>query len=88
LQSSTDGGRLTLPKNIWHNTRFALLIDWNTNTHSQRQYVKRPEYCFDWVPEETRFDTTNLVFYEDGKMVRTSAQVIRTATMSPAHQNQ
>jgi hypothetical protein len=87
--SDQEGGLLIPPKRIWHNARFALLLDWNPNTYDQRQYVRRNAYCFDWVAEETRFDATNLVPDKNvGKLTDKNAQVIRKATISPAHHHQ
>jgi len=60
------GGLIEPPKNAWRNARFVLLIDWDTNANERRRQVRRPSYCFDWVPEETRFDATNLICYREG----------------------
>jgi hypothetical protein len=87
------GKSIAPPTNIWREARFALLIDWNPSAKERRQKVRRPEYCFDWVPEEARFDATNLVRYSKGGMLSDSARVdsetvIREELTSPAYQKQ
>ncbi len=75
--ASQSGGVIAPPKNIWSGARFVLLIDWNANVGDQHRDVRRPEYLFDWVPEEGRYDGTMLVRYRDGGMTVNGATVER-----------
>ena len=79
------GGHLAPPKNIWNNARFAMLIDWNPSANERRRQVRRPRYCFDWVPEHSRFDDTSLVRYREGGMTADGASVVvhRQESASP-----
>jgi hypothetical protein len=85
--SQRIGKTLAPPRNIWRDARFALLIDWNPSAKDRRQKVRRPEYCFDWVPEEARFDPTNLLRY-NGEGSFLGEVVIRHEMTSPAYQKQ
>lgn len=76
-------GHLAPPKKVWIDARFALLIDWNPTAAERRRNVRRPEYCFDWVPEKARFDATSLVRYREGGMTFDGANVNRTEAKSP-----
>ena len=77
------GGHLAPPKDTWRNARFALLIDWNPSANERRRQVRRPHYCFDWVPEHSRFDDTTLVRYRAGGMTTDGATVNRQESASP-----
>lgn len=81
------GGNLVPPKKIWHNARFVLLLDWNPNMPDHIQNVRRPEYCFDWIAEEPRFDASMLVSHPtmDAMATITGGQLLRKATISPAY---
>jgi len=86
------GKALSPPRNVWVGARFALLIDWNPSARDRRHNVRRPTYCFDWVPEEARFDPTNLVRYGEGGMTFDSARiegeaVTRHEMTTPAYRN-
>ena len=81
------GGMIAPPRNVWRDARFALLIDWNPSARDRRHRVRRPNYCFDWVAEEDRFDATNVICYREGQMAVDSATVIRKeATPLEHHQ--
>jgi hypothetical protein len=76
------------PLNVWHNARFALLIDWSLSAHNSYHQVRRPDYCFDWVTEANRFDTTNLICFREGQMVGDSAEIVsREERTSLEHQH-
>ncbi len=70
------GGSLALPTNVWLDARFALLIDWNPSANERRRLVRRPEYCFDWVPKQAKYDATTLIRYREGTMTVNSATVV------------
>lgn len=76
------GGLLAPPKNSWINARFALLIDWDLSANERRRQVRRPEYHFDWVPRQERFDATTLVRFREGGMTYDGASVDRTESKS------
>jgi hypothetical protein len=76
-------GHLAPPKNVWIDARFALLIDWNPTAAERRRIAHRPEYWFDWVPEQARFDATSLVRYREGGMTFDEVRVDRTEARSP-----
>ncbi len=71
------GGRLSPPKKFKAGTRFALLIDWNPNANERRRQVRKPDYCFNWVPETVRYDETTVVRFNEGGMTVDSATVTR-----------
>jgi len=71
------GGRLAPPKKFKAGTRFALLIDWNPNANERRRQVRKPDYCFNWVPETVRYDGTTVVRFREGGMTIDSATVKR-----------
>lgn len=71
------GGRLSPPKKFKAGTRFALLIDWNQNANERRRQVRKPDYCFNWVPETVRYDETTVVRFREGGMTVDSATVTR-----------
>lgn len=76
------------PRKIWHDARFRLLIDWSPSVRDAIHQVRRPEYCFDWVIEENRFDATNLHAFRDGQMTGDSEDeeiVIRQERTSLEH---
>jgi hypothetical protein len=73
------GGYLAPPPQAWRdgNYRFDLLIDWNRSaTHEQRRRAVRPTYLFDWVPEQSSFDVSNLVRYRSGGMTMDGATLV------------
>jgi hypothetical protein len=76
-------GFLAPPRNVWIGARFALLIDWNASANQRRRQAHRPEYCFDWVPEQSRFDETSLIRYREGRMTFEAATVNRAEFKSP-----
>lgn len=78
------GGELAPLQRIWENARFALLIDWNPSANARRRQVRRPAYCFDWVPDQDRFDATCLIRYREGGMTYNGVVVVeRTESASP-----
>jgi len=78
------GGSLALPRNVWLEARFTLLIDWNTSANERRRQVRRPEYCFDWVPKQAKYDATTLIRYREGNMTVNGAAVVeRRESRSP-----
>lgn len=82
-----EGGQIEPPKDALRDARFALLIDWNQSANDRRRRVRRPDYYFDWVPEISRFDATNLVRYREGGMAVDSAVVVnRAEAISPSRQ--
>ena len=86
LQSNAQrfGGMLAPPNKVWENARFAMLIDWNPSANERRRQVRRPEYCFDWVPEQSRFDASTLIRFREGGMAFNGATVVvRTESQSP-----
>lgn len=84
--AAPKGTELQIPPEIWRNTRFSLLVDWDENAIDKHFHVRRPNYCFDWIPEEMRFDAVNLVQWQDAGIVLGGAEVNRAETVSPAHQ--
>jgi len=82
-ESQRFNGFLAPPHNVWVGARFALLIDWNPTANSNRHRIRRPEYCFDWVPEHNRFDETSLIRYREGGMAFAGATVNRAEFKSP-----
>lgn len=62
------GGHLAPPKQSWAKARFALLIDWDRSATDRRREARRPEYCFDWVAEEDRYDDTTVIRYREGNL--------------------
>jgi hypothetical protein len=70
-------GYLAPPASSWIGAKFALLIDWNPTTNQRRRSARRPEYWFDWMPRQERFDTTSLVRYREGGMAFDGATVVR-----------
>jgi len=76
-QARRQGGYLAPPKQSWVGARFALLIDWNRSASERRLQAHRPEYCFDWVTRETRYDATTLIRYREGGLTSDGAQVVR-----------
>lgn len=59
------------------NYRFDLLIDWNDKVDKRlRRSAMRPLYLFDWVPETSRFDGSNLVRYRSGGMTMDGATIV------------
>ena len=89
LQPSSNaqrfGGNIAPPKHVWRDARFTLLIDWNPSASDRRRQVRRPDYCFDWVPEEARFDATSLVRYREGGMSVDGATVTRDEAAAAEH---
>ncbi|HTK12125.1 MAG TPA: hypothetical protein VL485_33445 [Ktedonobacteraceae bacterium] len=77
LKAQRFGGSIEPPDRVWVGARFALLIDWNKSADRRRLQVRRPEYLFDWVPEQTRFDATSLVRYREGGLTSNGAEVVR-----------
>ncbi len=77
------GGKLAPPRKIADGARFVLLIDWNMTANERRRQARRPEYCFDWVPESSRFDATTLIRYREGGMTVDSATVSRWERVAP-----
>jgi hypothetical protein len=85
------GGYLAPPPAAWRGTRyrFALLIDWEPSANEKRRKAMRPEYCFDWVPEQASFDARTLVRYRSGGMTMDGARVVtRDELASPDYQGQ
>ncbi len=80
------GGLLAPPKNVWRDSLFALLIDWSPTARSRRHRVQRPEYCFDWVTQEKRFDATNVLQFREGGLAVDSATVKRFESLPPEFQ--
>lgn len=74
--STRFGGLVAPPPKVWHDSRFALLIDWSPSSKERRRMVCRPEYCFDWLPHEDRFDATNEVCYRKGSLAVDSAKLV------------
>lgn len=71
------GGLIAPPREVLKNSRFALLIDWNSTARVRRQRLRRPEYNFDWVQESSRFDATTVLRYRDGGLTVDGAKVER-----------
>jgi hypothetical protein len=76
------------PLKVWHNARFALLVDWHPSARKNRHQVCRPDYCFDWVTEENRFDATNLICFREGQLVGDSAQIVSREELAPLEHHQ
>jgi hypothetical protein len=68
------GGLTPPPPEVWQDARFALLIDWNSTT---KERVCRPEYLFDWIPDEAHFDSTNLIHYRNEHLAVDGASVLQ-----------
>ena len=80
------GGRITPPERVWVGARFALLIDWDLSANERRRQVRRPLYCFDWVPERTHFDARSLIRYRDGGLTYDGVTLVaRTEARSPGY---
>lgn len=80
------GGRIAPPERVWVGARFALLIDWDLSANERRRQVRRPLYCFDWVPERTRFDARSLIRYRDGGLTYDGVTLVaRTEARSPGY---
>ena len=86
MPPAPKGTELQIPPEIWRNTRFSLLIDWDERAIDKHFHVRRPNYCFDWIPEEMRFDAANLIQWQHANITAGNAEVNRTETVSPAHQ--
>lgn len=66
--------------------KFVLLIDWNPTMNARRRSASPPEYWFNWIPRQERFDQTTLVRYREGGMVFDGANVVgRTEYTSPGY---
>ena len=70
------------PKGIWRDARFSLLIDWSPSAKDRRYRIRRPDYCFDWVIEENRFDATNVICFREGQMVAGSAELVSRSELT------
>lgn len=73
------GGYLAPPLEALRDSkfRFDLLIDWNEKVNKVlRRAAVRPLYLFDWVPETSRFDGSNLVRYRSGGMTMDGATIV------------
>ncbi len=80
------GGRIAPPERVWVRARFALLIDWDLSANERRRQVRRPLYCFDWVPETAHFDARSLIRYRDGGLTYNGATLVaRTEARSPGY---
>ena len=78
------GGHLAPPKEAANGARCDLLIDWNTTASVQRRLVCRPDYYFDWKPEQHCFDATMLVNYRIGSLEYNGTTLVRrTEQRSP-----
>ena len=82
------GGLLAPPKDVWRDSLFALLIDWSPTARNRRQGIRRPDYCFDWVTQEKRFDATNVLQFRNGGLAVDSATVAKRAEFSPPEYQQ
>lgn len=82
-QDGRFGGLLAPPKDVWRDSLFALLIDWSPTARNRRHSIHRPEYCFDWVTQEKRFDATNVLQFRDGGLAVDSATVAKRIEFLP-----
>ena len=86
-QVTTRGDGLTMPDpKVWRGARFALLIDWSPASKGKRDKIRRPEYWFDWLPREERFDATGTLRYSEGGLEVDSANVLRYESAPPEQQ--
>lgn len=86
-EADVTGGLVMPPPKVWQNARFALLIDWSPESKGRRHLVRRPNYLFDWMPREERFDATNVIRYHEGSLVAENASVKRYQAAPPEYQN-
>jgi hypothetical protein len=84
--AEVKGDLVMPPPRVWQGARFALLIDWSPESRGKRHMVRRPDYCFDWMPREERFDATNVIRYSHGALVADTANVIRYEAAPPEYQ--
>jgi hypothetical protein len=74
--SQRINGYLKPKEGTWIGARLVLLIDWNTSMNERRRNAGQPEYWFNWIPRQERFDPTTLVRYREGGMAFDGANVV------------
>lgn len=75
-QSQRVNGYLKPKNGSWIGARCVLLIDWNPTMNERRRSASQPEYWFNWIPRQERFDPTTLVRYREGGMAFDGANVV------------
>ncbi|HEU5382461.1 MAG TPA: hypothetical protein VFV38_44180 [Ktedonobacteraceae bacterium] len=84
--SQRINGYLQPGRGIWLGAKFALLIDWNPSMNERRRNARQPEYWFNWLPRQERFDPTTLVRYREGGMAFDGANVVhRSESTAPGY---
>ena len=70
------GGYLAPPRDSWIGAKFALLLDWNMTLSERRRIAHPPDYWFNWVPMNDRYDASSLVRFREGGMAFDGARVV------------
>jgi hypothetical protein len=81
--SQRIGGYLAPPRDSLAGAKFALLLDWNMTLSERRRNARPPDFWFNWVPMNDRYDATSLVRFRAGGMAFDGAVVVNRGEAKP-----